>query len=124
MLLYDIAGLKFNGAIIDKPTSKLLFYTDESGSMVLTATLIHPNGKVFFTTDSFYLQLFTTDKISLQFLFESTAASMVTIENEGEYKLYMRSDAEIQLTEGEKLFADFDNNNIADGLLHILQASK
>ena len=124
MLLYDIAELKFNGAIIDTATSKLLFYTDESGAMVLSATLKDSNDRVFFTTDNFYLQLFTTNKISLQFLFESTAASMVTVEQEGECKLYMRKDAEIQLCEGEKLFVDFKNNDINNSLLFNLQASK
>jgi hypothetical protein len=124
MLLYDITELKFNGAIIDTAASKLLFYRDESGAMVLSATLKDSNGRVFFTTDNFYLQLFTTNKISLQFLFESTAASMVTIEQEGECKLYMRSDAEIQLCEGEKIFVDFKDNNINKSLLFNLQASK
>lgn len=47
MLLYDIAELKFNGAIIDTATSKLLFYTDESGAMVLSVTLKDSNGRVF-----------------------------------------------------------------------------
>ena len=124
MLLYDIAELKFNGAIIDTATSKLLFYTDESGAMVLSVTLKDSNGRVFFTTDNFYLQLFTTNKISLQFLFESTAASMVTVEQEGECKLYKRSDAEIQLCEGEKIFVDFKDNNINKSLLFNLQPSK
>jgi len=124
MLLYDITELKFNGAIIDTAASKLLFYRNESGAMVLSATLKDFTGRVFFTTDHFYLQLFTTNKISLQLLFESTATSMVTVEQEGECKLYMRKDAEIQLCEGEKIFLDFKNNNISNSLLINLQASK
>ena len=124
MLLYDITELKFNGAIIDTAASKLLFYRDESGAMVLSPTLKDSTGRVFFTTDHFYLQLFTTNKISLQLLFESTATSMVTVEQESECKLYMRIDAEIQLCEGEKIFLDFKNNNISNSLLINLQASK
>ena len=124
MLLYDITELKFNGAIIDTSASKLLFYRDESGAMVLSATLKDSTGRVFFTTDHFYLQLFTTNKISLQLLFESTATSMVTVEQESECKLYMRIDAEIQLCEGEKIFLNFKNNNISNSLLINLQASK
>lgn len=124
MLLYDNTGLNYNGAIIDTATSKLLFYTHESGSMVLTATLKQPEGNVFFTTDYFYLQLFTTNKISLQFLFESTAANMVTVVDKDEYKLYMRSDAKILLSEGEKLFADFTNNTNSNDLLIKPQASR
>lgn len=124
MLLYDITELKFNEAIIDTAASKLLFYRDESGAMVLSATLKDSTGRVFFTTDNFYLQLFTTNKISLQFLFESTAPSMVTVEEEGECKLYIPSDAEIQLSKGEKIFVDFKDNNISNSLLFNLQASK
>ena len=90
--------------------------------MVLSVTLKDSNGRVFFTTDNFYLQLFTTNKIRLQFPFESTAANMVTVEQEGECKLYMRKVAEIQLCEGEKLFIDFKNNDINNSLLFNLQA--
>jgi hypothetical protein len=110
MLIYDTTCLTFNEAIINTAKVKLVLYTHETGSLVLMANLKRPPGKVFFTTDEIYLQHFVTDKISLQLLFEAIASNMVTVLEGDEYKLYMRSDADIQLCEGEKLFSEFENN--------------
>jgi hypothetical protein len=108
MLIYDTTGLTFNKAIINSAEVKLFLYIHEAGSLVLMATLDQPPGKVFFTTDEIYLTLFYTDKISLQFLFEATASNMVTVAEADVYKLYMRSDADIRLCEGGKLFSQFE----------------
>ena len=111
MLIYDTTCLTFNSVIIDTAKVKLVLYTHETGALVLMATLRRPPGKVFFTTDEIYLHHFITDKICLQLLFEAIASNMVTVLEEDEYKLYMRSDADIQLCEGEKLFSEFEKNN-------------
>ena len=108
MLIYDTTSLTFNRAIINSDEVKLFLYTHETGTRVLMATLDQPPGKVFFTTDEIYLKLFYTDKISLQSLFEATASNMVTVAEADVYKLYMRSDADMRLCEGEKLFSQFE----------------
>lgn len=107
MLIHDTTGLVFNEAIIDREETKLFLYTHDSGPLVLMATLKQPSGKVFFTIDEIYLHFFNTNKISLQSLFESTASSMVTIEEGDEFKFYMRSDVHIRLCDGEKFFTEF-----------------
>jgi hypothetical protein len=111
MLLYDTTGLTFNEAVINTATAKLFLYTHESGALILMATLNQPSGKVFFITDDIYLNLFYTSKISLQSIFEASASIMVTVLEEEVYKLYMRSDADIRLCEGEKLFSQFEKNS-------------
>jgi hypothetical protein len=116
MLIYDTTCLTFNEAIIDTPKVKLVLYTHETGTLVLRATLKQPPGKVFFTTDDIYLNHFYSDKICLQLLFESSASSMVTVVEEDEFKLYMRSDADIQLCEGERLFSELKKNNTDNAL--------
>ena len=108
MLLYDTSGLSFNAVIIDTNNTKMCLYTHENGTMVLMVSLKQPVGKVFFTTDDIYLHQFYEDKISLQLLFESSAANMVTVADGDEYKLYLRDDADIQLSEGEKLYSQFE----------------
>ena len=108
MLIYDTTGLTFNRAIISSAEVKLFLYTHETGTRVLMATLDQPPGKVFFTTDEIYLKLFYTDKITLQSLFEATASNMVTVAEADVFKLYMRSDADMRLCEGEKLFSQFE----------------
>jgi len=107
MLLNDTLGLIFNTVIIDTKETKLCLYTHENGAIVLMTTLKHPDGKVIFTTDEIYLHQFYEDKISLQLLFESTAANTVTVVQGDDYNLYLSIDASIQLTEGEKLFSQF-----------------
>ena len=77
--------------------------------MILSATLYQPKGQVFFETDDTNLHLFYTDKINLQTLFEATHTIVVTIEKDCECKLYMRSDVDILLNEGKKLFSQFKN---------------
>lgn len=113
MLIYDTSCLTFNEAIIDTAKVKLNLYTHETGELILMASRKQPPGKVFFTTDEIYLHHFVTNKISLQLLFEAIAANMVTVLEEDKFKLYMRSDADIQLCEGEKLFSEFNNNTTA-----------
>ena len=46
---------------------------------------------------------------------------MVTVLEEDKFKLYMRSDADIQLCEGEKLFSEFEqsNNSVLSSGMHI-----
>ena len=107
MLLKDTLGLIFNAVIIDTKETKMCLYTYENGKMVLMTTLEHPNGKVIFTTDEIYLHQFYEDKISLQSLFESTAAKTVTVVDGDDYYLHLSIDAGIVLTEGEKLFSQF-----------------
>jgi hypothetical protein len=124
MLIYDTTCLTFNEAIINTAKVKLVLYTHETGSLVLMANLKRPPGKVFFTTDEIYLQHFVTDEISLQLLFEAIASNMVTVLEGDEYKLYMRSDADIQLCEGEKLFSEFENNNTDTALPASMHISK
>jgi len=116
MLIYDSNCLTFNEAIINTPKVKLLLYTHESGELVLKANLKQPPGKVFFTIDAIYLHHFYNDKINLQLLFEATASNMVTVLEGVEYKLYMRSDADIQLSEGENLFSELKKNNTNNAL--------
>jgi hypothetical protein len=111
MLLYDTTSLNYNEAIIDTTAAKLLLYTHETGTLVLMATLDHPRGKVFFTTDEILLDLFCRDKIYLQSLFEATASNMATILEEDEFKLYMRMDADIRLRGGKHLFSQLRKNN-------------
>ena len=107
MLIYDTSCLTFNEAIIDTANAKLILYTHETGELILMASLKQPPGKVFFSTDEIYLQHFLTDKISLQLLFESIAANMVTVLEDDKFKLYIRSNADILLCEGERLFSEF-----------------
>ena len=107
MLLNDTLGLIFNAIIIDTKETKMCLYTQENGTMVLMTTLKHPCGKVIFTTDETYLHQFYEDKISLQLLFESTAADTVTVVDGDDYYLHFSIDAGIKLTEGEKLFSQF-----------------
>ncbi len=107
MLIYDNSGLNFKEAIIDTAEAKLFYYTHDAGSKVLMAKLAHPSGRVFFETNDLYLRLFISNKINLQFLFEASASIMVTIAEEDEYKLYMRSDVDIRLCEGEKILSQF-----------------
>jgi hypothetical protein len=116
MLIYDTNCLTLNEAIIDTPHLKLILYTHESGELVLMANLKQPPGKVFFTIDAVYLHHFYNDKINLQLLFEATASTMVTVLEGAEYKLYMRSDADIRLSEGENLFSELKKKNASDAL--------
>jgi hypothetical protein len=111
MLIYNPTSLTFKASIIDSAEVKLVQYTHETGTQVLMATLMQPPGKVFFTIDEVYLQRFIEDKLSLQLLFESSSTHFVTVLDEDEYKLYMRSDADIQLCGGPKLFSEFEKNN-------------
>ena len=124
MLLYDTTGLTYNEAIIDTAAAKLFLYTHETGELVLMAALKQPHGKVFFITDEIHLDYFCTDKINLQFLFESTASTMVTVVEDDEYKLYMRIDADIQLCGGEKLFSQFEKNKTDNALPNSMHSSK
>ena len=110
MLLYDTTCLTFNEAIIDTKTIQLFLYTHENGALVLMATLNQPSGNVFFITDDIYLNLFYTNKISLQSIFEASTSIIVTVLEGEVYKLYMCSDADISLCEGEKLFSQFEKN--------------
>jgi hypothetical protein len=112
MLLYDTNCLYFNEAIIDTANVKLALYTHETGALVLAANLKKQPGKVFFTTSDIYLNHFITNKICLQLLFEAIASDIVTVVEQDEVKLYMRSNTDIQLAEGEKLFSEFKNRNI------------
>ena len=124
MLIYDTTCLTYNKTIIDTAKVKLVLYTHEAGALVLMATLKRPPGKVFFTTDEIYLCHFMTDKICLQELFEAIASNMVTVLEEDEFKLYMCSDADIQLCEGEKLFSEFEKNNTDTAVqrsMHVLR---
>jgi hypothetical protein len=108
MLLYDTSVLSFNAIIIDTKETKMCLYTHENGALVLMASLKHPLGKVFFTTDDIYLHQFYQDKMPLQLLFESTSENIVTVVDGDEYKLYLSIDADIQLSEGEKMFSQFN----------------
>ena len=109
-MIFDSTGLVFNRAIIDNNDVQVLCYTHETGAPILSATLAHPSGQVFFAIDDIYHHLFTTDKITLQALFEATAPNIVTVADDCEYKLYMRSDVDILLKDGEKLFSQFEKN--------------
>jgi hypothetical protein len=110
MILFDTTALKLNKTIIDDAETQVLLYTHETGSLILSAALSEPEGHVFFGADDTNLHFFYTDKIDLQTLFESTAHMVVTIVKECECKLYMRSDVDILLKGGEKLFSQFENN--------------
>ncbi len=111
MLIYKPTSLTFKAAIIDSAEVKLVLYTHEMGGLVLTATLSKPAGKVFFAISEIYLERFVDNKLSLQQLFESDTSQFVTVLEEDEYKLYMRSDADIYLSSGEKRFYEFEKNN-------------
>lgn len=124
MLIYDTTCLTFNDAIINTATAKLFLYTHETGALVMMATLKQPNGKVFFTTDEIHLDFFCKDRISLQYLFDATAANMVTVVEDNECKLYMRLDADIQLCEGEKRLSQFERKNNDTALPTGMPASK
>ncbi len=123
MLIYDTCCLTVNEAIIDTAKVELNLYTHETGELILMALLKQPPGKVFFSTDEIYLHHFVTDKICLQLLFEAIAANMVTVLEEDKFKLYMPSDADIQLYKGEKLFSEFkqSNNSVLSSGMHILK---
>lgn len=116
MLIYNPTSLTFNAAIIDSAEVKLVLYTHETGGLVLTASLSQPSGKVFFSTNEDYLERFIDNELSLQLLFESCTSQIVTVAEEDEYKLYMRSDADIYLCGGEKLFYEFEKNNTDNAL--------
>ena len=106
-MIFDTAGLLLNNTIIDQADIQLSSYTHETGALILSATLYQPKGQVFFETDNTHLDLFYTDKINLQALFEASIQSIVTVEEDCECRLYMRSDVDILLNEGEKLFSQF-----------------
>ena len=112
MLLHDTNCLYFNEAIVDTAKVKLALYTHETGALVLAANLKKKAGKVFFTTSDIYLNHFITNKICLQLLFEAIAPDLVTVVEDDEIKIYMRSITDIQLEEGEKLFSEFTNRNV------------
>ena len=107
MLIYDTNCLTFNEAIIDNANVKLILFTHQTGNLVLMATLKRQPAKVFFTTDEIYLNHFITNKICLQLFFEAIAPELVTISSGDEFKICLRSDTDIQLCEGEKIFSEF-----------------
>jgi hypothetical protein len=111
MLIYDTNCLTFKEAIVDTPKVKLILFTHETGILVLMASLKKQPAKVFFTTDEIYLQHFIAGKICLQLFFESIASNFVTVSEGDEFRVCMRSHADIQLCEGEKLFSEFKNRN-------------
>jgi hypothetical protein len=109
MIILDTTVLSLNKKIIDEPDVQLFLYTHGTGALILSASLSEPGELVFFQADNTYLHLFYTNKINLQTLFESTAHSVVTIVKNCECKLYMRTDADICLSGGEKMFSQFEN---------------
>jgi hypothetical protein len=109
-MIFDTASLLLDNTIINQPDAQLFSYTHETGALILSATLYQPRGQVFFETDDTHLHLFYTDKISLQELFEATIQSIVTVEEDCECKLYMRSDVAILLSGGEKSFSQLIKN--------------
>ncbi len=109
MIIFDTTVVTLNKKIIDEADAQLFSYTHATGAMILSAALSEPEGLVFFQGDDTHLHLFYNNKINLQTLFESTAHNVVTIVNNCECKLYMRTDADIFLNGGEKLFSQFKN---------------
>lgn len=118
-MIFDSTGLVFNQAIVDNTNVQVLCYTHETGTLVLSATLKQPSGQVFFAIDDVFQKLFINDRISLQQLFDATTPNIVTVADENEYKLYMRSDVTMLLNGGEKLYSQFEKklDNSDDVLL-------
>lgn len=108
-MIYDTTDLHLNRKIIDQADVQLESYTHETGALILSATLQQPEGQVFFETDDYHLQLFYTDKINLQSLFEASEESIVTVTEDYECKLYLRRDVEILLNGGQHFFSQFKN---------------
>ena len=111
MTIFDTTGLTLHQTIIDDAGVKLLCYIHSTGTLILSAKLHQPQGEVFFETDDSDLYLFYSDKINLQALFEATAQTIVTVAEDSECKLYMRSDVDILLNGGEKMFSQFKHNS-------------
>jgi hypothetical protein len=109
MIIFDTTVVTVNKRIINEADAQLLLYTHATGAMILSAALSEPQGLVFFQGDDTHLDLFYKNQINLQTLFESTAHNVVTIVNNCECKLYMRTDVDILLNGGEKLFSQFKN---------------
>jgi hypothetical protein len=113
MILFDTTVLTLTKTIIDEADVQLFSYSHETEALILSAALNAPQGHVFFEADETNLLLFYTNKINLQTLFDKSAHMVVTIVNDAECKLYMRSDVDIILNGGEKLFSELKKNNVA-----------
>ena len=106
-MVLDTTSLILKEQIVDNDGVELSLYKNEFGATILSAVLKKPGGKVFFETEAICLQLFYTDKINLQELFEATVQNLVTILEDDVCKLYMHKDADILLSGGEKLYSQF-----------------
>ena len=75
-------------------------YEHQSGTLVLSATTIHPGGVAYFTTNRKLLNSFLRGAITLQDLYEKSPSIFIEITHGEATSLYLRFDLNIVLSGG------------------------
>ena len=105
MLIVEHIDLVYKHVFISTQKVKLDLFKHESGNLILSSNLTHPEGVTYYVTSESLLNLFFNDEITLQDLFYLSPSIFIEIMNGNETRLFLRHDVDIMLESGEKKYS-------------------